>query len=150
MEDDKQDIFVRTCYRIIYVRSCIKQFKDNLTNKSLYQLTGQIPLCETMRERQLKFTGSCIRMPTDEPAYCFFIYESRIRSSLRPGVSKKTFLDQKSSQILPSGEKFLEENQIGKMVVNKSKIFPSLRKSLLTDLLSPNDDADDDYLNLQK
>ena len=36
----KLDIFARTCYRIMLG---IKQSKDHVTNKNLYQLTGQIP-----------------------------------------------------------------------------------------------------------
>ena len=42
----------------------IKQSRDHLTNQSLYQ----VPRRETIHERQLKFTGHYIRMPTDEPA----------------------------------------------------------------------------------
>ena len=61
---------------------CIKQLWDHVTNKSLYQLTG--PLHENIRKRQLKFTGHCIRMLTDESANCVFIYESKIKSSLWP------------------------------------------------------------------
>ena len=40
-----------------------KQTRDNKTNESLFQLTGQVPLCE----RQLRFTGRFTRMPTDQP-----------------------------------------------------------------------------------
>ena len=68
--------------------------RDHVANQSLYQLTGQVPLRETIRERQLKFTGHCICMPKDELANRFVIYESRIKSSLRPGASKTTFLNQ--------------------------------------------------------
>ena len=40
----------------------IKQSRDHVTNQSMYQPTGQVPI----RERQIKFTGHCILMPTDE------------------------------------------------------------------------------------
>ena len=95
--------------------------RDQLTNQSLYQLTVQVPLRETIRERQLKFAGHYIRMPTDEPANRFVIYESRIKSSLRPGAPKTTYLNQISSHILQSGEKSLETGEIRKMAVNKSE-----------------------------
>ena len=114
---DRLEIFTRTCYRIMLD---IKQSRDHVTNQSLYHLTGQAPLCETIRERQLKFTGHCIRMPTDEPANRFVIYESKIRASLRSGAPRTTYLHQISSHILP-GEKALEANEIRKMAVNKSK-----------------------------
>ena len=74
---DKLDIFRRTCYRIMLG---IKQSRDHVTNESLYHPTSQVPV----GERKLKFTGHFIRMPTNEPANCFVIYESKIRSSLRP------------------------------------------------------------------
>ena len=51
----------------------IKKSRDHETNQSLYQLTGQVPLHETIRERQLKFTGHCITMPANEPANRFVI-----------------------------------------------------------------------------
>ena len=114
-----------TCYRIMLG---IKQSIDHVTNQSLYQLTGQVPL----HERQLKFTGHCIRMPTDEPTNRFVIYESRIKSSLRSGAPRTTYLNQILSQ---SGEKSLEE-EIRKMAVNKSEwsqLFVVSKKKKPTD-----------------
>ena len=102
----------------VYKNGSTKQSRDHVTNQSLYQLTGQVPLRQTICERQLKFTGHCIRMPTDEPANRFVIYESRIKSSLRPGAPRTTYLNHISSHILQFGEKFLEEGEIRKMVVN--------------------------------
>ena len=49
------------------------------------------------------------------------LYESRIKSSLRPGAPKTTLLNQISSHILQSGEKSLEVGEIRKMAVNKSE-----------------------------
>ena len=51
----------------------IKRSRGHVTNQSLYQLTGQVPFSETIREGELKFTGHCIRMPTVEPANGFVI-----------------------------------------------------------------------------
>ena len=53
---EKLDTYATTCYRIILG---IKQSRDHMTNQSLYQLTGQVSLRETIRERQPKFTGHC-------------------------------------------------------------------------------------------
>ena len=50
-------------------------------------------------------TGFACHMPTDEPDNQFVIYESRIRSSLRPGAPNTTYSNQISSHILRSDEK---------------------------------------------
>ena len=89
---DKLEIFTITCYCIMLD---IKQPPDQVTNQSLYHFTGQALLSE----RQLKFTGHCIRMPTDEPTNHFVIYESKNRSSLRQGAPRTAYLHQISSHI---------------------------------------------------
>ena len=91
----------------------IKQSRDHVTKQSMYQLTGQEPI----RERQLKFTGHCIRMPKDEPANQFVIYESMIESSFRRGAPKTTYLNQISSHILQSVKKSLETGEIRKITI---------------------------------
>ena len=53
----------------------IKQSQDHVTNERLYQGVNQVPIREMIRERQLKFTGPCIRMPTDEQINRFVLYE---------------------------------------------------------------------------
>ena len=42
---EKLDIYASTCYRIVLG---IKQSRDHVTNQSLYQLTGQAPLRESI------------------------------------------------------------------------------------------------------
>ena len=99
-----------------------------------------------IRERQLNFTGHCIRMPTDEPINRFFLYESKVRPSIRPGAQSRTYRQQILSYLLP-GEKALEATEIWKMAANKSSwnkhFVVSKKKSLQTYLLSSNDDDDD-------
>ena len=51
-----------------------------------------------IRERQLKFTGHCIPMPTDEPINRFVLYESKVRPSLRPEAQTRTY----RQKILPA------------------------------------------------
>ena len=113
---EKLDSYARTCYSIILG---IKQSRDQVTNQSLYQPTGKIPLSETIRQRKLKFTGHCIRMPTGKPENRFVIYESRIKSSPRTGEPRTTYLNQISLHIIQTGEKSLEAREIRKMAVNK-------------------------------
>ena len=45
----------------------IKQSRDHVKNVSLYHITGQVPLHETIHYSQRKFTGHSFRMSTDEP-----------------------------------------------------------------------------------
>ena len=99
--------------------------KQSQNNDNLYILTGQATLCE----RQLKFTGHCIRMvmSTDEPDNIFVISESKIKSSLRPDAPRTTYLNQMSSYILP-GDKTLEANEIRKITVKWIHIFVVSKK----------------------
>ena len=132
---EKLDIFARTCYRIMLG---IKQSRDHVTNERLYQQVNQVPVREMIRERQLKFTGHCIRMPTDEPINRFVLYESKVRPSLRPGAQTRTYRQQISSHLLP-GEKALEATEIWKIAVNKSawnKHFVVSKKKKPPDLSS--------------
>ena len=66
----------------------------------------------------LKLAG--IRMHPDEPINRFVIYESKVRSSLRPKVTTRRYLQNISSHLL-LGEKAIEANLIRKIVVNKSR-----------------------------
>ena len=47
-----------------------------------------------IRERQLKFTGRCIRMLADEPINRFVLFESKVRPSLQPGAPTRTYRQQ--------------------------------------------------------
>ena len=67
---------------------------------------------------RVTFTGDCIRIPTEEPANRFFIYEPRIKSSLRPASTNTTYHNQISPYIQQSGEKSLEVGEKRKMAVN--------------------------------
>ena len=94
---ERLDIFSRTCNCVML---CIEQSRDHVTNKSLYQLTGQVKLCGTIYERQLKFTVYKTHMPICLQGlhipikFCPIFY-------------------------VPS-EKTLEANEIRKMTSNKS------------------------------
>ena len=72
----------------------IKKFLDNVINESLYHLIGQMPIRETIRKHYLKFRGHRVLIPTEKPGNSFFMYEPKIRSSLRPEAPRTTFLNQ--------------------------------------------------------
>ena len=74
--ENKLNVFARKAYRIMLD---INQADDHLTNQELYRITGQRPLSETIRLRQLQFTGHCLRMPLDEPANIYSIYKSNTK-----------------------------------------------------------------------
>ena len=58
---EKRYIFARTFYRNVR-----KQLRVHVTNKIPYQRVNQVSIPEMIRERQIKFTGHCIHMSTDE------------------------------------------------------------------------------------
>ena len=64
---EKLDIYAKTCYRIM---QGIKS-KDYETNQSIYLLTGQVNIRESIRERQLKL------LYPHADRHRFVIYESR-------------------------------------------------------------------------
>ena len=116
----------------------IKQSRDHVTNETLYQRVNQLPIREMIREWQLKFTGHCIRMPTDEPINRFVLYESKVRPFLRPGAQTRSYRQKISPHLLPS-EKALGANEIWKIAVNKSdwiKHFVVSKKKKLPDVSS--------------
>ena len=71
----------------------------HMTNADLYRMADEHPISEMIRERQFQFTGHCLRMPKDQPANIYVIYQSKIKqSNLRenPGL---TYLDQISKYL---------------------------------------------------
>jgi exonuclease III len=116
---DKLDTFATKCYRIMLDIRLSKDF--HMTNDELYKRVGQIPISETIRERQLKFTGHCLRMAADEPAHRFIVYESKIKTSLRPGAPRRTYRQQISSYLHP-GEKDikLEADEMQRRAENRT------------------------------
>jgi hypothetical protein len=116
---DKLDKFARTCYRIMLG---IRLTKDNhMTNDELYKRVEQTTIRETIRARQLKFTGHCLRMATEEPAHRFVLYESKIKPSLRPGAPRKTYRQQITSYLLrDENANALEADLIRKWAENKT------------------------------
>jgi hypothetical protein len=89
--ENKLNVFARKAYRIMLD---INQADEHLTNKELYRITGQRPISETIRLRQLQFTGHCLRMPPDEPANIYSIYKSNTRDVGKRGRPDKIYLDQ--------------------------------------------------------
>ena len=65
-----------------------------MTNTDLYRMADENPISEMIRERQLQFTGHCLRMLKDEPVNIYVIYESQIGRSNRRGNPGLTYLDQ--------------------------------------------------------
>ena len=57
-------------------------------------------------------------MPIDEPINHFVIYESKVRSSLRPGAPAMTYPQNIPSHLLPD-EKALKATEIRKMPAHK-------------------------------
>ena len=75
----------------------IKKFIEKVTNVSLYHLTGQMPLRETIREHH-KLTGHGVFIPTEKPGNSFVMFEPKIRLSLRTEAPRTTFLNQSTTR----------------------------------------------------
>ena len=60
----------------------------------MYHMADEHPISEMIRERQLQFTGHCLRMTKDEPANIYALCQSKIRRSNRRWNAGLTYLDQ--------------------------------------------------------
>ena len=90
---------------------------------------------------QIKFTGHCIRMPTEEPANHFVIYESNIRSPLRPGAQKKAISKSNFITHATFSSESAQNQRNKKDRGEKVNVEPKF-------CLSPNDGDDYDWLKL--
>ena len=88
---EKLDIYARTCFHIMLG---IKQSRDHVTNKSLYQLTGHVSLRKKIFERHFKFAGHCICISIDDPAKRFINYDQIISSTRcsKKDISESSFV----------------------------------------------------------
>ena len=68
--------------------------EDQTRNDELYKLVHQKPVSETIRERQLRFIGQCLRMHPDEPSNIYALYTSQIKGQGLVGRPKASYLDQ--------------------------------------------------------
>ena len=92
----KLDKFARKCYQIMLG---ICQAETHMTNMDLYHMADGHPISEMIRERQLQFTGHCLRMPKDELSNIYVLYQSKIRRSNSHINSGLTYLHQISKYL---------------------------------------------------
>ena len=119
------------------------------SNSNVYKVLNVVKkkVREIIRKRQLKFTGHCISMPTDEPINRFSLYESKDGTYLRPGAPTRAYRQLIWSHLLP-GEKALDANEIWKIAMNKSawnKYYVVSKKKKPPDLSSDSDDDDEKF-----
>jgi hypothetical protein len=109
------DVFARCCYRIILN---INQADAQMTNTELYRITNQRPIRDTIRERQLKFIGHCLRMNKEEPVNIYALYKSEIGTNRR-GAPRLTYLERTSRHVC--GDKDLSAKEIAELAKDKQK-----------------------------
>ena len=90
----------------------VSQSETHMANKELYKAVNQHPISHEIRKRQLSFIGHCLRMPEDEPARIYSLYESKVKESNRQGRRPKSYLDQISKYILQDQKDKLSEAEI--------------------------------------
>ena len=105
------------CYRIMFN---IQQAEEHVSNQELYRRTGQRPIREIVRARQLKFTGHCLRMNKEEYANIYALYKSEVGQN-PIGRPRETYLDQISKYV--SGDKRIKltADEIARMASDKGK-----------------------------
>ncbi len=81
-------------------------------------MTRQRPIRETIRERQLKFIGHCLRMKQDELVNINALYKAEIGNNRR-GAPLMTYLQQKPKHVC--GDKNLSANEIRELAKEKTK-----------------------------
>ena len=84
----------------------------------LYKKVSQYPIQDQIRERQLKFTGHCLRMDKEEQAYIYIFYKSEICQNKR-GRAKTNYHDQISTDLTNDAKVRLEVDQIARMTRDK-------------------------------
>jgi hypothetical protein len=93
---EKLDIFARKAYRIMLK---INQQEDKISNEELYRMTGQRPINQIIRERQLQFVGHCLRMPEDELSKIYIMHQSKLNEIKPVGKPRTTQYDQIASYL---------------------------------------------------
>ena len=89
----KLDKFARQCYQDMLV---ICQAETHMANMDLYRIVDEHLISSMIHKRQLQFTGHCLRMPKNEPANIYVIYQNKIRQSNRCGNPGLTYFEQMS------------------------------------------------------
>ena len=114
----KLDVFVRSCYRIMLN---IKQADSRITNEELYRMAdGQVPVSETIRVRQLQFTGHCLRMGEDEPSNIYCLFASNNSSSRKQGAPTRRYIDKISTYLGSDRQIKYSAEEITKYAKDKS------------------------------
>ena len=57
----------------------MNQSETQMTNDELYKHLKQRSVSEEIRKRQLNFIGNYLRIPQDEPANIYPLYQSKVR-----------------------------------------------------------------------
>ena len=120
--ENKLDIYARKCYRIMMD---INQAEAHMTNEDLYKSTGQVPISEIIKRRQLQFIGHCLRMETSEPANIYALYKSEISSNRRgkPRLSYRDKVYQHLEHLILDKEQLQEELT---KIANDKKLWKSI------------------------
>ena len=113
-EDLKEDldIFARKCYRKMLG---ITQSDTHMSNETLYSIINSEPIRTTINQRQMSFTGHCLRMETDEPANIYALYESKVKPTNRLGRPRKSYIQEISSIIYSVKDIVFSVEEIARM-----------------------------------
>jgi hypothetical protein len=78
---------------------------DKVSNESVYQLTGQVPLVRQIQQRQLRFIGHCLRREPKELVNQYALYTPKEthgkRKRGRPKMSYADYLAKLINNVTP-------------------------------------------------
>ncbi|XP_066275382.1 uncharacterized protein [Branchiostoma lanceolatum] len=85
--ENKINVFATSWYRVMLN---IKHL-DLVSNARIYKTTNTQPLINRVRQRQLRFIGHALRLPTEEPFRIYALYVPT-HGRRRPGRQKTSYL----------------------------------------------------------
>ena len=115
--------------------------ETHMIDMDLYRIADEHPISKMICERQLQFTGHCLRMPKDEPANIYVIYQGKSRQSNHYGYPGLTYLDQISKYLIADKTVRFSAEEIANYA--KDKQLWNLSIATQSCLL----DEDDEFLN---
>jgi hypothetical protein len=118
----KLDVFAHHCYRIMLgIR-----LRDHITVQEILKCVKQVEVSTQVFSRQLGFIGHCLRLPSDEPANIYALYESQVRRDAKgavwrkKGAPKKSYIQQVSLHLTGDKKLNLSASEIARQASNRT------------------------------
>ncbi|CAF1058139.1 unnamed protein product [Brachionus calyciflorus] len=101
------------------IKCGVKQSETHMTNEELYRKVQQRQIIEEIRKRKLKFVGHCLRMPPEEPANIYALYQAKIHERNKIGRPSAQYIEQISKFFTNDNKVKLIPAEITKSAIDK-------------------------------